>query len=136
MQMAAVPTHGSPENQVQAREGYISGHQDAAPDEGFDVLELDAQLVLERGALRRATCDRARGSRKTTRHGDSNEASNRDLGLFAPGPLHPRGDVARAMQHAPNVDMVRGFDVEHDVRDAPDRPRAQARQVQFHRVAR
>ncbi len=62
--------------------------------------------------------------------------SNGDLGLIAPGLLHPRGDVARAMQHAPNVDMVRGFDVEHDVRDAPDRPRAQARQVQFHRVAR
>ena len=44
--------------------------------------------------------------------------------LIAPGLLHPRGDVARAIQHAPNVDMVRGFDVEHDVREAPDRPRA------------
>ncbi len=96
------------------------------------MLELDAQLVLERGTLRRATCDRTRGSRKTTRHGDSNEASNADLGLFAPGPLHPRGDVPGTVQHAPNVDMVRGFDVEHDVREAPDSPRAQARQVQFH----
>ena len=125
MQMATVPAHGSLENQAQVREGHISGNQDAGPDEGLDVLELDAQLVLERGTPRRATCDRARGSRKTTRHGDSNEAGNRDLGLFAPGPLHPLGDVAGAMQHAPNVDLVGGFDVEHDVREAPDKPGAQ-----------
>src|SRR5207302_285374 len=47
MQMATVPAHGSLENQAQIREGYISGNQDAAPDEGLDVLELDAQPVLE-----------------------------------------------------------------------------------------
>ena len=67
MQMATVPAHGSLENQAQVREGYISGNQDAAPDEGLDVLELDAQPVLEsaeRFAALRAT---ARGEAERRR---------------------------------------------------------------------
>ena len=97
------------------------------------MLELDAQPVLEsaeRFAALRAT---ARGEAERRRAmATATRLAIEIWVLFAPGPLHPLGDVAGAMQHAPNVDTVRGFDVEHDVREAPDRPRAQPRQVQFH----
>lgn len=49
--------------------------------------------------------------------------------------LHPCWNVARAVKHAPNINMVLCFNVEHGVREAPERPREQARQVEVHSVA-
>ena len=42
--------------------------------------------------------------------------------LFKPLLMHPGRNVARTMKHAPNVDAVLRFDVEHEVRKPPDRP--------------
>jgi len=36
--------------------------------------------------------------------------------------MHPGRNVARAMQHAPNVDAILRVDVEHEVRKSPKRP--------------
>ena len=48
--------------------------------------------------------------------------------------LHPRRDVALALQHAPDIDMVRALDVADEVGVALQRPGVQARQIQFMRV--
>ena len=50
--------------------------------------------------------------------------------------LHPRRDIALAVQHAPDVDVIGMLDVEHQVGVARQRPGAKARQVQLVRVAR
>ncbi len=41
------------------------------------------------------------------------------------GLVHPRRDVALAMQYAPDVDVIGAFDVEHQVWIARQRPEAQ-----------
>lgn len=50
--------------------------------------------------------------------------------------LHPRRDIPLPVQHTPNIDVVRVFDVEHKVRVARQRPCAQAWQVEFMGIAR
>lgn len=50
--------------------------------------------------------------------------------------LHPRRDVALAVQYTPDIDVVRALDVEDEVGAARQRPGAQARQIQVMRVAR
>jgi hypothetical protein len=50
--------------------------------------------------------------------------------------LHPRRDVALAVQHTPDIDAVRALDIEDELGVARQRPGAQARQIQFMRVAR
>src|SRR5215813_2846171 len=79
--MTAAPAHRAQQDGMQPRERHIFGYQDAPPDERLDVLELDAQLVLERGELCYAACDSARGSRGARRHGSS--SSMRLIGWLA-----------------------------------------------------
>ena len=50
--------------------------------------------------------------------------------------LHPRRDVAFALQHMPYIDMVRALDVDDEVGVAPQRLEAQSDQVQRVGVAR
>jgi hypothetical protein len=67
--VTAVPTYRGLQDAVQFGERYVLGNQDTAPYERFDVFELNAQLVLQRGELGYAARDSARGSRGATRHG-------------------------------------------------------------------
>ena len=50
--------------------------------------------------------------------------------------LHPGGNVALAMQYAPDIDMVRSFDVEDEVRVGRQHPGAQPRKVQLMPISR
>ena len=45
----------------------------------------------------------------------------------AGGLQHPRRNIPLALQYAPDIDVVRMLDVEHEVRVARQRPGAQAR---------
>ena len=60
---------------------------------------------------------------------DSGTRLGRGLGgrLFGVRPPHPCWNIARAVEHTPNVDIFCRFDIEHYVWKAPERPRAQAR---------
>ena len=51
------------------------------------------------------------------------------------GLLHPRRDVALAMQHAPDVDAIGALDVEDQVWIARQRPEEQTGKVQVVRLA-
>ena len=50
--------------------------------------------------------------------------------------LHPDGNVALAVEYAPDIDVVRSFDVEDEVGVGRQRPGAQARKVQLMPIAR
>ena len=50
--------------------------------------------------------------------------------------MRPRRDVALAVQHAPDIDVLRALDVEHKVGIACTRRETQAGQIQFVGVAR
>lgn len=52
------------------------------------------------------------------------------------GRLHPRRDVALAVEHAPDIDVVRALDVKHQMRVAGQWPDTQAQQIEFVRVTR
>lgn len=108
------------------------------------------QTLLLRTAARRADVQTA-NSANLGLHPDGGEAprSRPPYGAFArKNPfrlgrgsdvvrlLHPRRDVALALQHTPDIDVVRALDVEDEVGVARQRPGAQARQIQFMRVAR
>src|SRR5690606_25068674 len=58
------------------------------------------------------------------------EADSDDLGL-----QHPRRDIALAVQHPPDINVLRTLDVEHELRIAHKRPETQAGQVQLMGVA-
>lgn len=51
------------------------------------------------------------------------------------GFLHPGRNVARTMQHAPDVDVIVALNIEDEIRITGQRPIAQARQVQLMGVA-
>lgn len=50
--------------------------------------------------------------------------------------LHPGRDVPLAMKHAPDVDVIRPFDIKHQIRIPGKRPGAQARQIKLMAVPR
>ena len=51
------------------------------------------------------------------------------------GFVHPRRDVALAMQHAPDVDVIATLDVEDEMRIARQRPESQIGKVQLVGIA-
>lgn len=53
-------------------------------------------------------------------------SSSRALGL-----AHPRGEVTLGVEHAPDLEVLLTLDVEHEVRNPHQRPRAQTRQLEL-----
>src|SRR5688572_13462366 len=50
--------------------------------------------------------------------------------------LHPRRDVAFAVKHAPNIDVVSALEIEHEIGIAAQRPKAQAGKVELASISR
>lgn len=71
VQMTSVPAHGLLQDRAEFGEGHALRHQQLAPHQRLDFLQLDAQLVIERSELFYAARDSTRGSRRATRHGSS-----------------------------------------------------------------
>lgn len=84
----------------------------------------------------------ASGSARTQQHRHDHHRCNPGVTMVMVGSsqavrlLHPRRDIALAVQYSPDIDVVWMLDVKHDVRVAVQRPGAQAWQVELVGVTR